>query len=379
MTDATIDSVSIIERENLAFEKKGSYNTTDLIVHAVRKSGRNPFAIGREMIRYSRSKAKLKFHEYVQYRFYDRDLYTDEERAAFISAAMHGRVVDECLDYGWFELCEDKWLSSVFLDADDTPQPLTLAVIDTSPRGYQGVTKIETPEALKDFLTGGQEFPLFCKFNNGRWSVGANIIDAADATHLHLRGKEPMSHEQFFTDFIGENVFLIQNFVENHEFLRRYTPTTATVRMVNMWTDKTNLWTPHAILKLPSARNAADNFWRDGNLVCNLDAKTGEILTVVSKDGPDLVNHDVHPETGAAIIGQRLPHWDKVLETNARMAALHYPVKYASQDIAITDDGPVVIEFNHGGAFELPQIASGTGFMTPQVREFFRSIGSTKV
>ena len=61
------------------------------------------------------------------------------------------------------------------------------------------------------------------------------------------------------------------------------------------------------------------------------------------------------------------------------MAELHEPIEYQTQDIAITDEGPVVIEVNTGGAFELYQCASGQGFMQPRVRDFFRKCGSKLV
>lgn len=378
MSDITVNDTTIIERETRDFESKDSYNVADLIAFAAKKSGRNPFAIGLEMLRHSRGKSKLKFTEYVQYEMYDLEKYTNAERAEFISGAMHGKIVSECIDYGWFEVAGDKWLSSVFLAADDTPQPEISAVIDKSLRAFQHEKRLRTPEQLREFLVADQEFPLFCKFNNGRWSLGANVIVGADKRQLYLQNDRAMSYEDFFRDVIGSHTFLIQRFVKNHAYLQNYTPNTATVRMVNMWRED-GLWTPHAILKLPSAENVADNFWRKGNLVCQLDAETGEVLTVVGKDGPVLKRHEVHPDTGRAIIGQCLPHWDEVRSLNERVAALHSPVRYSTQDIAIADDGPVLIEFNYGGAFELPQIASGKGFLTPEVREFFRSCGSKRV
>ncbi len=378
MTDAVLTADTIIERETLDFETKDNCSAADLIAHAARRSGRGAFDIGRDMIRHLYGRSRLGLSEYVQYGFYDRDKYSAAQRAEFISARMHGRIVTECIDYGWFEVAGDKWLSSIYLAADGIPQPEILAVIDSGPRAYQHADRISTPAELRAFLKRDHSFPLFCKYNNGRWSLGATVIDGADKMHIHLRGKDPVTYDAFFRDIIGGHTFLIQKFVENHAFLKAYTPTTATVRMVNMWRD-VGLWTPHAILKLPASHNLADNFWRKGNLVCQLDVETGEILTVVGKKGPDLVQHSVHPETGAAILGKRLPFWKEVRALNARVAALHAPVRYSTQDIAITDDGPVEIEFNYGGAFELPQIASGRGFMTNEVREFFRSCGSTRV
>jgi hypothetical protein len=48
-------------------------------------------------------------------------------------------------------------------------------------------------------------------------------------------------------------------------------------------------------------------------------------------------------------------------------------------DIALTSDGPMLIEINTGGGFDLPQLASGRGFLTDDVCEFFRTCGYDKV
>jgi hypothetical protein len=74
-------------------------------------------------------------------------------------------------------------------------------------------------------------------------------------------------------------------------------------------------------------------------------------------------------------MGLTLPHWDKVIEINAKAANLFGPIRYQSTDIAITPSGPVVVELNYGGGFDLPQYASGRGMLTPKVRSFFESFG----
>ena len=42
-------------------------------------------------------------------------------------------------------------------------------------------------------------------------------------------------------------------------------------------------------------------------------------------------------------------------------------------DVAILADGPTVIEVNTGGAFNLPQLASGRGFLCDTVLDFLRA------
>ena len=48
-------------------------------------------------------------------------------------------------------------------------------------------------------------------------------------------------------------------------------------------------------------------------------------------------------------------------------------------DIAITPAGPMLIEINTGGSFTLPQFATGRGFLTDEVRAFFRECGYARV
>ena len=143
--------------------------------------------------------------------------------------------------------------------------------------------------------------------------------------------------------------------------------------MVNLL-KKDGLHCPIAVIKLPQGDNIADAFWRDGNLACEIDVKSGRILTVVRRNGPDMDFLKDHPDV-PDLIGLTLPHWDRLREINERAAGIFAPLRYQSTDIAITQDGPVVVELNYGGGFDLPQNASGRGMLTPDVRAFFEDCG----
>jgi len=43
--------------------------------------------------------------------------------------------------------------------------------------------------------------------------------------------------------------------------------------------------------------------------------------------------------------------------------------------MAIPNEGPIVVEVNTGGGFDLPQLASGRGFLTDEVLEFIAECG----
>ena len=139
------------------------------------------------------------------------------------------------------------------------------------------------------------------------------------------------------------------------------------------------VFNPFAVLKLPAGNSIADNFWRGDNLVCALDVNTGEILTLVGKNEMGYENLDAIPNSNRTLIAEVLPFWDEIKALNETVALMHHEIKYGSTDIAITENGPVVIEVNCGSAFELPQIAYGKGFLTDEVTAFFRAAGSKRV
>jgi hypothetical protein len=106
---------------------------------------------------------------------------------------------------------------------------------------------------------------------------------------------------------------------------------------------------------------------------------TGEIRRVVSGKGLDLKEHDTHPDTGERLVGTRLPMWAELLEVNRSCARAYAAVRYQSLDIALTPEGPCVIEVNSGCSFLLPQIATGRGLLTPAFRSFLTSCGWKKL
>ena len=60
---------------------------------------------------------------------------------------------------------------------------------------------------------------------------------------------------------------------------------------------------------------------------------------------------------------------------NERVELIYAPLRYRSDDIAITPDGLVLVEVNDVGTSDLPQNANGRGLLTPEVRAFSESCG----
>ena len=312
--------------------------------------------------------------DYFMYRLYDDAQYSALDKRRFISDSVVDSVTTACGDTQWGIMTDDKWICSDYLQSAGFAVPRTLAVIDQSMRAFGKLPKIGSASALKDVLTGLNRYPLFAKANSGLGSFGAFMIAGVDGDRVLLEHSEPVTFDDLFAKQIGKRTFLLQDVIDNHPVIKAITKYTATVRTVNM-VKSDRVWTPFALLKIPSGKSIADNYWRSGNLLANLDVDTGVVRRVVRGKGAELEQVSGHPETGQPLIGLALPHWGKLREVNEACARLFAPLHYHSLDIALTPEGPQIVEVNVGGSFVLPQIGSGTGLLSDEVFDFFKSCG----
>lgn len=349
----------------------------EYILHASKKSGRSPISVALEFGKVSRGVGRLSLQEYVQYGVYDPALSLDE-KARFVTLAAHWPITSKCCDMTWQAATEDKWLCSHILEPTNISVPETLAVIDKTNRSYPGTLKITNAAELRDFALAQDGEPFFAKDNRGIASWGALLATEAEEDRLYLKGEGWVGYEDLMDRMIGTTPYLLQTCQRNHSFFDQYTDNLATVRVCVLLTAE-GCKIPFAVLKLPSRENIADSFWRPGNLACNLDPATGKILDARSKDALGTKSYMTHPQSDVPLVGEVVPEWDQLLELVQTCSPIFAPVPYQSMDIAVTVNGPVLIEINTGGGFDLLQLASGRGFLTDEVRDFLRCHGYEKL
>jgi hypothetical protein len=358
-------------------EETQRYRTDSLVESvrwAIKRFDKSPFTLAGEIFELYRGPGRLQPHEYFSFQLYDDKKYPREEKRRFLSELLHWKIAYVVSDPKWEALIEDKWVAYSFLHGEGFPVPTTSAVIDKTIRSFGKQRKIASPAELRNFLSESATYPIFAKSNLGLGSFGAFMIAGIDGDRILLENAESMSFDDLFANVIGERTFLLQTRVQNDPAIRRFTNALATVRTVNL-VKADEIVTPFTLLKIPAAKNIADNYWRPGNLLCNIDPASGVIKRVVRGKG---INHEElthHPETGTPLVGTSLPHWRELRELNAACARLLAPIRYHSLDIAITENGPLVIEINFGGGFDLPQFATGKGILTDEIRGFFESCG----
>ena len=209
-------------------------------------------------------------------------------------------------------------------------------------------------------------YPCFAKPVTGIRSLGVAALEAYDAAadRLVLKGGQVLAIEAFVgeLDRYLRDGYLFQEMLRPHASLGQVVgPRLSTVRLIVLLED-TGPAILHALCKIPVGDNPADNFWRPGNLLAALDPG-GRVIRVVQGTGPEQRELDDHPDTGGRLQGLTIPDWP-ALTALALQAATAFPgLRMQAWDIAPTDRGPVLVEVNIGGDFNLPQLAHRTGLM----------------
>lgn len=95
-----------------------------------------------------------------------------------------------------------------------------------------------------------------------------------------------------------------------------------------------------------------------GGIIVPVDAETG----ICVKEGVDeRGNHYVlHPNTGVALPGFRVPRWEEAVSLAKELAHVVKGNHYVGWDLALTEEGWVMVEGNPRGQF-IMQIATKQG------------------
>ena len=110
--------------------------------------------------------------------------------------------------------------------------------------------------------------------------------------------------------------------------------------------------------KMATGASPADNF-HFGGIVAPVDIATGRLGPALRRQGRVLVPVERHPDTGTPIAGAQLPFWRETLALAERALDLTHRLMTLGWDIAITDDGPVLIEANPASNPDIAQAPSG--------------------
>jgi hypothetical protein len=103
------------------------------------------------------------------------------------------------------------------------------------------------------------------------------------------------------------------------------------------------------VVRMPTGRLIVDNFAR-GGLAAPIDVRGGAICgpAIQKHNSLGLITLKRHPETGEKFTGFAIPMWPEVIDLARRAHATFSSVYFIGWDIAVVQDGPLLVEANAG-------------------------------
>lgn len=149
---------------------------------------------------------------------------------------------------------------------------------------------------------------------------------------------------------------LVEEFLTQHPVMASLNPSSVnTLRIITFRDARDSVHTLARTLKMGNGGDV-DNF-SDGGMYTMLDENGVAHHPAFDGDGRVF---SVHPLSGTSIVGFRVPLWVEVEQFVGRLALEVPEIPYVGWDIAITPDGPAVIEGNYNtGVFQLKPSVTG--------------------
>ena len=225
--------------------------------------------------------------------------------------------------------------------------------------------KVEFNELFKDFI--GREFldvenaskEDVVKYFNGRDKIFCKMLDLACGKGAELIHTKDFKDGEAFYDYVKFKGFgTLEDVIENHPDLAEMYPCAANcMRMITAIDDDGVPHLIYCVQKFGNEGRIVDNYGLHGPI----DLETGEFLFQAhpGETTSDIL-YDTHPYTGKPLIGFKTPFFAEAKEMILKAALVVPQIRYVGWDVAITPNGPAIIEGNDYCAHDFWQLPGQT-------------------
>jgi len=173
--------------------------------------------------------------------------------------------------------------------------------------------------------------------NGGR---GIELVDS----------KEYPDIQTLIAFLLAKQLVLLEEVVENHSILKKFSQRSLnTIRIIAIRTQD-EIKILRAYLKFNLNDGVTDNI-SAGGYACPIDTETGKLIKGMTNSSSLLnVYLPYHPE-GFAFEGEQIPFWTETVDLVAQVMLALKEAFFVAWDIAVTEDGPIVIEGNNSPGY----------------------------
>ncbi len=234
----------------------------------------------------------------------------------------------------------DKLMNYVLLKAYDAPQPRFVFGFDHQ-TFYDGANNPISNEEVDRLINASGAAKLFVKPRFGSEGKGIEIFKRLANGFLNAEG-EVLDHNYLLNTLKNGRYIVQEGLVQHEEMNALYPDSINTLRVITQCING-NAKVLYALIRMGKGGNQVDNA-AAGGVYVKLDPQTGALGDIAYAH--DRITFGKHPDTGFLFKGSSIENWPKVKELALSVARKYRELTYVGWDIALTTDGPSIIELN---------------------------------
>lgn len=205
--------------------------------------------------------------------------------------------------------------------------------------------KVSDDNSIIQFIQKHARFVLKPNSQAGGRGVGVGWFDGQHVTINYSNSIKQYTVEEFLSAWINEDV-LLEEYVKQHEALSKVYPLAVnTLRMHTITINNdVDIVLQHTI-RFGSKMGIID-FDHGLSLFVNDDGQLDKHAIEVLKGTGQIKIHTSHPDTGFIFKDYQLPFWSEIKQLVIDTAKKFPELSFVGWDIAISEEGPVIIEGN---------------------------------
>ena len=287
----------------------------------------------------------LTWEEYYDFEFENRD---EGFRHSFLGLNEQRYYLDYLNPLKYYSLARNKYLAHKILENTGVRkselycyyQPEALYITDdgiaSDLKGVLTVLKQKDVKSCVIKTTESSHGDNVWVINNVEYRDNDAVLDRFDGEDILL------------SSILGEEALIFESVVHQTKQFSSFNESSVnTVRfMTTLYPDKT-VRIIAAFLKIGRDGRCVDNAGNGGNVDACVDVESGELKYAIQFNGwREVKEIDNHPDNGCQLNRTFVENWQSIKEEVRKYQQSFPYCKASGWDIAITDNGPVVIEVN---------------------------------
>lgn len=283
--------------------------------------------------------------EYYQFEFEKRD---EMFRSSFLGLNEQRYYLDYLNPIKYYSISRNKYFAHRLLDNTGVRKSELLCYYQPEAKYGDSTVNAGDLECVLQILKAKNVQSCVIKTTESSHGDNVTVIQNIEYTDKDAVLSLFNGETKMLSSVLSDDALIFESLIhQTKQFLAFNSSSVNTVRFMTVLYPDRSAKVVGAFLKIGRTGNCVDNAGSGGNVDTCVDLESGEIKYAIQFDGWRKIKEiDRHPDSGCQLNGVIIENWNAIKAEVIKYQQAFPYCKAAGWDIAITDDGPVVIEVN---------------------------------